>query len=251
MVDQNILGIPVEEQTKKEVLDKIKKYLETPSENRSEFFHIVSLNPEILVSASENEKFKRIIRSAQIRIRDGAGIGLAGAILGLKTGERFTGVELVEELLKYASSSERPVLLIGGLPKVAESLAECYSQKFPSGTYLGFEGYKNIKKPTPQEEEAVLSIIHDRTPQIVLAAFNSPDTEMWLYEHRDELKGVVCASVGGAFNYLSGSVRRPPFFIRKIGMEWFWRLVTQPWRWKRQLRLIKFGYLVFRQKLGV
>jgi len=251
MRTSSILGIPVEDQTKEEVLDKIKKYLQTASQNHSDFFHIVSLNPEILVSAYENEKFREVVRSAQIRIRDGVGVAVAGKILGVETGERFTGVELVEELLKYASDSERPVLLIGGLPKVAESLAECYSQKFPSGTYLGIEGYQNIKKPTKEEEEAILSIINDRTPQIVLAAFNSPDTELWLYDHRDKLKGMVCASVGGAFNYLSGTIRRPPLFIRKIGMEWLWRLITQPWRWRRQLRLIKSGYLVFRQKLGV
>lgn len=246
---KTILDIPIENQSREIILDKIKKYIKEDSGTATEFFHIVSLNPEIMVATAENVEFKEVVQSAQIRIKDGSGIGVAGALLGVDTGERFTGVELTEELLKYASSLERPIVLIGGGDDLAEDLVVCYSQKFPSGTYLGVQGIKNIKKPTKEEEQKLFSIVADRTPQIILAAFGSPDTELWFYRNREKLKGVVCASVGGSFNYLSGRVSRPPEVVRKLGMEWLWRLITEPWRWKRQLRLIKFGYLVCREKM--
>lgn len=250
VMKNTMLSIPIDNSTRKDILEKIIKYISSNSKKNKDMYHIVSLNPEIIVSAAEDKIFKEIVTSAQVRIRDGAGIALAGKMLGVNTGDRMTGVELMEELIEYAYHTSRRVLLIGGEGKIAERLADCYNKKYQSGLYLGVEGYKKLKERTKQEDEKLFSIVADWTPQIVFAAFNSPQTEIWLYENRDKFRGMVCASVGGAFNYLSGNVRRPPQFIRKVGFEWLWRLITEPWRWRRQLRLFKFGYLVLKQKLG-
>lgn len=241
---QMILGIPVENGTKKSVLEKIKKYIGTTTE----FVHIVSLNPEIMVEAVNNQVFNKIVRTAQVRITDGIGVVLAGRILGRPVGERLTGVELVEELVKYAAYAERPIMLIGGGDKIAEKLAKCYSSKYPSGRFLGVQGYKNKYKPTKEEDEKLFSIVAEMAPQIVFVSFGSPWSETWLYENRERLQGMVCASVGGAFDYLSDTVQRPPRVVRRIGMEWLWRLITQPWRWKRQLKLITFILLILRER---
>lgn len=240
-----ILNIPIRPETKKTILEKIKKYLQKPEG----FFHIVSINPEILVQAQNNEEYKKVLATAQIQICDGFGIVLAGKILGIDVGERVTGVDLMEELVKLASYLDCHITLIGGKHNLANKLAECYNEKFHVRNFIGLEGFHDILNPTAEETEKISSIVADFTPQIILASFGSPAQELWFQRNADKLQGIMCVGVGGAFNYLSGEVARPPKFIRHIGMEWLYRLIREPWRWRRQLRLFKFLYLVLKQKI--
>jgi len=85
-------------------------------------------------------------------------------------------------------------------------------------------------------------------PHLVFVAFGSPYQELWIARHSNQFGKSVVMGVGGAFDYLSGHVYRAPEFIRKIGLEWFFRLLSQPWRWKRQLSLLKFIKLVLQEK---
>ena len=94
----------------------------------------------------------------------------------------------------------------------------------------------------------ISSIVVGYKPHFVFVAFGSPDQELWIGRHKKILSGRVVIGVGGAFDYLSNNIKRAPVVIQKIGMEWLYRLVIQPWRWKRQLKLIKFVWLVIRQK---
>lgn len=244
MLKKNLLGISVESLSKKDILEKIKKYLHDPKG----FYHIVSLNPENLVVAQEDKTFKEVIETAQIKIIDGAGIVLAAHILGFDVGERLTGVELMEELIRRANNIRLRVLLIGGKPDLALRLAQCYQVKMLQAKFKGTIGIKNIKKPEKAEEEAIFSIVSDFRPHIVFVAFGSPDQELWLYRHRDQFKDCLCMGVVGAFDYLTGEIARAPMFLRKIGLEWLFRLFVQPWRWRRQLRLVEFLFLVFKQR---
>lgn len=247
-MDQNkLLGIKVSSETKLSILYKIKKYIEQPVG----FFHIVSLNPENLVIAQENLEFKKALDSAQIKLIDGVGIVLAGRLLGIEVGERVTGVELMAELVKLASKMRLRVLLIGARGNLAEELANCYQRKYSQAKFLGMEGIKDIKNPLKNEEERIFSIVADFKPHLVLVAFGSPDQELWIERHKKNFNGCIVMGVGGAFDFLSGKVKRAPVFIRKIGLEWLFRLLYQPWRWRRQLRLIKFSWLIFWELFSV
>lgn len=239
-----LLGITIRSETKISILEKIKKYLDKPIG----FFHVVSLNPENLVVAQQNKEFKKVVETAQIKIIDGVGIVLVGHILGIQIGERLTGVELMKELIGIASHRRLRVLLIGGKPNLALSLSNCYQQTYPQAKFLGDYGIKNIKNYQKIEGNRIFSIVADFRPHIVLVAFGSPDQELWLYRHRDHFKNCLCMGVGGAFDYLSGAVQRAPQFIQTIGLEWLYRLTHQPWRWRRQLRLIEFSWLVVKEK---
>lgn len=245
MRSNKVLGITIIPETKSNVLEKIIKYIRQPAD----FFHIVSLNPENLVVATENESFKRVIETAQIKIVDGIGIVLAGRWLGIKVGERVTGVSLMEELIKVASFRRLRVLMIGGKENLADELVECYSKQFPEAKFKGIQGIENIKNPKKDEETNIFSIVADYKPQLVFVAFGSPDQELWIDRHKKEFVGCVVMGVGGAFDYLSNNIKRAPVFIQKLGLEWLFRLLNQSWRWKRQLRLIKFMWLVFAQLL--
>ncbi|MCX7881371.1 MAG: WecB/TagA/CpsF family glycosyltransferase [Patescibacteria group bacterium] len=245
MKSKKILGITITSQSKKEILEKIKKYIR----QSVDFCHIVSLNPEILIIAQENKEFKKVIETAQIRIIDGVGIILAARLLGFEVGERLTGVELMKELVKIASENRLRVLLIGGKGNLADRLADCYQKKYPQAKFLGIEGIKNIKNPQKTEEKIIFDIVSDYKPHLVLIAFGSPDQELWIERHKNKFSGCVVMGVGGAFDFLSGKVLRAPWFVRKSGFEWLFRLIIQPWRWRRQLRLIKFLWLVVKESI--
>jgi len=244
MKKNNILNITINPETKKTVLEKILLYIEKPTG----FLHIVSLNSENMVVATEDELFKRVIETAQIKIVDGIGVVLAGRWLGIEVGERVTGVGLMEDLLKVASDRRLRVLMIGGKENLALQLAQCYNNRFLKAMFKGLQGIKSIQNPDTVEEEKIFSIVADYKPHLVFVAFGSPDQELWIARHKKEFSNCVVMGVGGAFDYLSGKVIRAPGIIQKVGFEWLFRLVNQPWRWKRQLRLFKFKGLILQEK---
>ena len=105
-----------------------------------------------MVISTENESFKRVVETAQMKIVDGVGIVLAGRWLGVEVGERMTGVGLMEDLLKMASDRRLRVLMIGGKENLADELAKCYKDQFPKAKFKGIQGIKNIQKPEVAEE---------------------------------------------------------------------------------------------------
>lgn len=245
MNNKNLLGIPIDNYSKKEILEKIIKVIK----NGREFCHVVSLNPENLVVAQQNKAFKNAILTAQIRLIDGIGIVTAGRLLGIPIGERYPGVDLFKDLLETASLIRLRVLLIGGRGKLADNIAKCYSVRSPRSEFKGFSGIQDINFPKKQEEEKIFSIVADLKPNLVFVAYGSPAQELWIERHKNMFKNCVCIGVGGGFDFIGGEVSRAPKILRSIGCEWLWRLLHQPWRWKRQLRLVKFVCLVLKQKL--
>ncbi len=244
MSKKTFLGITLPTLSEKQVLEYILKFIQSPKG----ICQIVSLNPEILVLTDQDKRFKDIIRTAQITIIDGTGIVMAARWLNIATGPRLTGVDLCKRLLDMAGDIRLTVLLIGGRGNLAYKVAECYEQLYPEANFYGIEGIKDIKNPRKEEEAEIFSIVRRMKPCLVIAAFGSPDQEIWLDRHTKEFNGMVVMGVGQGLDVLGGKVRRAPFILRKSGLEWLYRLLTQPWRWRRQLRLIKFGWLVLKEK---
>ncbi len=242
----SIFGIPVDDRSAEIVLEQIKKGLKA----RREFTHVVSLNPENLVVAKGDPEFRKIVVEAQIRINDGIGTVLAVQILNGVKVPRLSGVDLMHQLVKWSSNESLRVLLIGGKGNLAEELADCYNRSYTASKFKGVEGYANIKSQSEEETEKLLAIVADLRPHLIFLAFGSPDQEKWVYRNRASLQGIVCIGVGGAFDYLGGRVKRAPGIIRSVGLEWFFRLVRQPWRWRRQLRLVEFIWRVLIERLS-
>ncbi len=234
--NQTLLNIPLDHMSRSSILEKIVKSLKSPKG----FFHIVSLNPEILVETLGNDEFRDIVTAAQIRINDGSGIVLAAKLKGLRHVYRYTGVELMEDLLKLGSKQRLRIMLLGGRPKIAERIVECQIQAGSKAIFSATEGIKDIHNILEAEENDISAIVADFRPHILLVAYGSPFSEIWLYRHRKLLKNVICASVGGSFDYISGNVRRPPSIVRSLGLEYMYRLIMQPWRWRRQMNLLTF-----------
>lgn len=245
MKTNTLLGFTLPTESRKNVLEKIIKNMQ---EDR-QFQHVVSLNPEIITAGLQNKKFANVIRTAQITIVDGTGIVVAGKLLGIPVTMRITGTDLMSELMDLAGEMSLTVVLIGGNENVANTIAECYQQKYKTARFFGLEGFKDIANPTDAENEAVNSIVAAARPSLVFVSFGSPAQELWIDRHKDLFKHSTVLGVGGAFDFLSGNISRAPAFMRRAGLEWLYRLIIQPWRWKRQLNLITFMWFVLKQTL--
>lgn len=247
MNNNNILGISIQKNSPEHILEEIYKYTVNPTD----FFHIVSLNPENLVTAQTDDEFKWILNSAQIKIVDGIGVLIAGQLLQIDIGMRIPGVDLMQTLLESVQKEPLRVLFLGGRPNLAHQLAECYSKRRTQNQFKGTMGYENISHPTEDEERAIITIITDYKPHLIFASFGSPNQEKWFWNHRGMLNGTIGMGVGGGFDFLAGQVTRAPQVIRSFGLEWLFRLFIQPWRLKRQLRLITFIFLVIKQRFTI
>ncbi len=236
-----LLSLDLQKNTKKTILEKIDYYLEKPGPMR----HIVSINPENLVVAQQDKGFRLILQSGDVKLNDGIGIVLASILKGEKGIERYTGVDFMDDVIGHIQNRRLRVLLLGGSPNLAKELAECYQKKYPNVRFFGVNGIKSIKDYQEEDEGSlIIKEIAAIKPHFIFAAFGSPFQEKWFWNHRDQLQGIICAGVGGGFDFLSGRVQRAPKWVRKIGFEWLFRLLLQPWRLLRQLRLLKFMWYV-------
>lgn len=241
------LKIDIKPNSKEDVLERINKYIRSPYA----FFHIVSLNPENVMIAQKDSRFRNILSQGDIQIIDGVGIALGGSLLGIKVGERVTGVDLMDLMIQNAQEAGLRILLLGGKPNIAESLAECYQKKYPQNSFKGISGIEDIKSPKKTEESNIFSIVSAYKPQIIFAAFGSPWQEKWFWDHKEQLEGIICMGVGGGFDFAAGHVSRAPAWMRSIGIEWLYRLMIQPWRFRRQARLLSYIFLLIKVKMGL
>jgi len=180
---------------------------------------------------------------------------LAGKILGQPFKERVTGVELMKSMVKMADNFGLSVGLIGGRGDLAVKTAECLKKKHQNLKIFGLEGFKDVKKQTLAEKSLIISIIRDRKPQMLFVAFGAPYQEFFIDSLKNNLQPttynlqpIIALGVGGSFAEISGQVKRVPKWLDKLGLKWLWRLLCQPWRWRRQLALIEFIWLVLKEK---
>jgi N-acetylglucosaminyldiphosphoundecaprenol N-acetyl-beta-D-mannosaminyltransferase len=240
------LGIPLANPTKAEVLE----YMEKRQMSAAPFFHIVSINPETVVTAHQNPALRSIYQHADLALTDGIGVLLAARILGIRVPERVSGSALLPQLLDLAGRMRSRVVLIGSQANLAESIAKCYSASYPEATFVGSFGYQNVAHPTADEEKHINAIVSATRPHFVFVAFGTPAQELWIETHKDLLSGAVCMGVGGSFDYLSGAKQRPPSIVHRLGLEWLYRLIREPWRLGRQItRLPLFIGMVIAEKM--
>jgi N-acetylglucosaminyldiphosphoundecaprenol N-acetyl-beta-D-mannosaminyltransferase len=207
-------------------------------------------NPEQMVLAEEDQSFNQVLQRGDILIPDGVGLIIASKVLKSNDNsvieERIPGRVLVEDIIAIAKNDNLKILLIGG---------KAYSQTgvvIVNGVEIDWtSGYLDAFNPTEGEEVALQERIAQVEPDIIFVAFGAPMQEKWLVKHEVLLNqhGVKLGmAVGGTFDYLLKFVPSPPLIISKMGLEWLFRLVTQPWRYKRQLKLISFLGLVLEEK---
>ncbi len=216
--------------------DEVLEFISTGLQKSNEKYYIVTPNPELLVIAHKDRDYRNILNDAKLALPDGVGVILGAQLLGKPLKQRITGVDLVKSLCKHVSKRPITVGFLGAGPGVAEQTAECLHKLYP-GLRVGLvagEWNESLKF---------------KKVDILFVAFGSPKQEIWIKNNLKDLPVKVAIGVGGAFDFISGKTVRSPLLLRKLGLEWLFRLTIQPWRIKRQLSLITFIRLVFREKL--
>jgi len=206
--------------------------------------HLVTVNPEYIVQAHRLPAFRKVIEDADAALIDGIGLVFGLRLRGVRI-PRTTGVDFIETLARFAAQEDLALFLLGAGEGVAEKTKTALMQKNPTlfiaGTHSG--------SPKDIDFEEIKKLIHKAKPDILLVAYGSPAQDLWIARHQKELEVPVALGVGGAFDFISGTVSRAPQFLRVFGLEWLWRLILQPWRIKRIIdALIIFPWLVLTKK---
>ncbi len=233
----SILGITINTDSLDEVLQHIHHFIDQKTPH-----HITTVNTEFVMEARRNHAFKAVLDQADLCLADGAGILLAARLLKQPIPPRITGVDLVHFLAREAANEGYSIFLLGGEYGVAERTKEILVERHPGlkivGTHHGFP-----------EEPGLVEMIKKAHPDILLIAWGAPKQDVWIAKHKKELNIPVMMGVGGTFDFIVGKQKRAPKLWREHGLEWLWRLLNEPWRWKRQLALPQMFLLIAIQKL--
>jgi N-acetylglucosaminyldiphosphoundecaprenol N-acetyl-beta-D-mannosaminyltransferase len=226
---ENLLGVNVSNETYEQITEKL---LDRIRHNQKSF--IVAINPEKIMKAQNDAQLMELLNKADFQIPDGVGILLASKLRGGKIRQRVTGIDLMMHLCKAFAKNNKSIFLYGGQPGVAEKACECLKILYPGINITGvLNGYE-------KDEQIVRSTINRANPDIVFVALGSPVQEYWIVNNMNHLSAQVFQGVGGSFDVISGRVKRAPSIFRRFGLEWLYRLLKEPVRWKRQTILPKF-----------
>ena len=235
-----ILGVRLDDVTLNETLDIIEDFIASGQPHA-----IVTTNTEFVMAAQTDEEFRNILNSADLSFPDGVGLIWGLRLLGVQLREHVRGTDTVERLMERAATKGYNVFLLGGAEGVAEVAADKLRERYPrlkiAGTYAG--------SPDPMLDDVTVEIIRKAGHvDILLVAYGAPAQEKWIARNIHRLGVPVAMGVGGVFDFIAGRAKRAPLWVRRIELEWLYRLLQQPWRWRRQLALPKFAMRVLALK---
>ena len=204
---------------------------------------LVTLNPEIIVQAASQGALNEALKHADLSVADGVGILWAARRRGVRLPERVPGVELMTRLLERGGSDLR-VYFLGAKPGVAERAAGVAKARF--GTTVAGVQHGYFKRP--KDVPAVIQAVSESGAQLLLGGLGEGQ-ELFLHTHRAALGVPLMIGVGGALDVLAGEVKRTPEWTHKLGLEWAYRVGSDPKRWHRFPRLLKFVQIVLADRV--
>lgn len=239
---RTVLGVDISVMDAPEFMNHVHEALDRGETGEQGMF-IATVNPEFLVDARTDPSFRETLGRTSLNTADGAGICLALKLLHGIAQPRITGSDSTPRICQMCAVTGREVFLLGAAPGVAALAAERLQERIPglkiAGTYspasrtAGFETY-------PSDVQEGL-----RRAGAVFVALGAPAQERWIRENRRHLESCrLAVGVGGTFDFIAGVARRAPVWMRRSGLEWLYRLLAQPSRWRRMLKLPTFARLV-------
>ncbi len=187
---------------------------------------VVTINPEMVNNAVNNKEFAQIINSAELIIPDGIGVEIGLKILGYKV-RRIAGIEFSYRMIEECAKNSQSVALIGAKPEIVEKAKQNLENEIQN-LYITYahDGYFD-------DDTEILDNLKVRQPRLVLCALGSPKQEEFIAKAKEILPNALFVGVGGSFDVWSGVVERAPEIYQKLGLEWLYRTVKEPKRFKR------------------
>ncbi|PKM51329.1 MAG: glycosyltransferase [Firmicutes bacterium HGW-Firmicutes-7] len=224
----NILGVHFDAVTTNEATKKTLGFLNDDKKRM-----IFTANPEIVMEATKNRDFLHIINKGDLTVADGIGVVIGAKIIKHPLPERVAGYDLVQNIFENIKNTNKTAYFFGASPGVAKKAAKKMMSLHKGLKIIGIhDGYFD-----QEEEKKIRFEINQLKPDLLLIGLGAPRQEKWIFENIEMLDVKVCIGIGGSFDVMSGEVKRAPKIFIKLGLEWFYRLITQPTRFKRMMKL--------------
>ena len=236
-----VLNIWVDDCTMEKALRQVDSFVK----NNKGLKTVFASNPEKNYSVPENKILYESFRNADLLLPDGIGMVLAANFLHGAQIERVPGCELMQNICKLSADKGYKIFIYGAKEEVNKSAVEEIKKKYPSVKIAGRQnGYLCEEKM-----DDLIKRINESEAQILFLALGSPRQEIWISKYRHQLTNIkVCQGIGGTLDVLAGNVKRAPEFYCNMGLEWFYRLISEPKRIKRQAKLPLFAIQVLIRK---
>lgn len=235
----DVMGVRFDNVTMEDALKKAEQMLASEGAD-----YVVTPNSEIVYEAMGSKEMEDLLNGASLVLPDGAGVVLGAKILGTPLKEKVAGVEFADGVLGLLAQKGGSVYLLGSKPGVAELAAEKMLAKHPGLTIAGLaDGYF-------KEEGPVIEKINAAHADVLFVCLGAPKQERFMTAHRQELNVRLMAGLGGSLDSFAGTVKRAPRWMINCSLEWLYRLIKEPKRFKRMLRLPKFLWAVVCRRMG-
>ena len=229
----DIMGLQFDNITMEEALDAAKALLQGEHAAR-----VVTPNAEIAYEALHDENMRMLLNSAELMLPDGAGVVLASKILKTPLKQKVAGVDFADGLLGVLETTGQSLYLLGSKPGIGELAAQKMMQKHPRLRIAGIaDGYF-------QDEAPVIDKINASGADVLFVCLGAPKQEQFMARHQKALHVKLMAGLGGSLDSFAGTVKRAPKWMIRLNLEWLYRLIKEPKRFKRMLRLPKYLWAV-------
>ena len=230
----DVLGVGFDNLTLKEAVEKA---------SRLRGGYVVTPNPEIVWMARKDGKLRQALHDASMVLPDGIGIIYGARMLSRPLKSRVTGIDFASAFIEKLASENKKIFLFGAKPGVAELAAEKLKEKYTGLDICGTaHGYSTDDVP-------VIAAINEAKPDFLLVCLGAPKQEIWMHEHAGKVSAGLMAGLGGVLDVYAGVAERAPEAWRRAGFEWLYRLIKQPSRFKRMLKLPLFLFAVIGQRI--
>lgn len=234
----NILGIKVNRISYEELYKQVLSYVKGATHKI-----IFTPNPEIIYKAKDDAQFCDLLNQADIGLPDGIGVLVASRISGDRISQRITGIDAFTFLCEKMVGK---IYLLGSKPGIAKKAKAQLEKSYPGIEIVGFnDGYFS-----DDQSDHIIDLINQSRAEILFVGLGSPRQENWLIQNRDKLNVKVSMVIGGSMDVVSGTIKRSPELMIKLNIEWLYRLIQEPWRYKRMLVLPKFIFSVILDRLS-
>ncbi|MEK5642518.1 glycosyltransferase [Paenibacillus rhizosphaerae] len=229
-----IMGIPFPKLTMEQSVELLQDVID---QKEQRLFHVVTGNPEIVMSCQKDAQLRQIVDEAGLVTADGIGIVMVSRVRGGSLPERVTGCDLLFKLLEEGDRKGWSFYFLGADEETSRQAVINIGKQYPGvairGRHHGFF--------TPEDEPRIVQEIADAAPDFLIVALGAPRAEKWIHSHKDKLHAKIAIGVGGSLDIIGGKVKRAPAAWQRLNLEWLYRLISQPSRWRRQLILPRFA----------
>lgn len=234
----DVLGVQYDNITMAEALDCGREIL-----RGSKTAYCVTPNAEMAYDALHHEEFRDVLNSASLVLPDGAGVVLGAKILKTPLKQKVAGIEFAQNMLPIYEELGSRLYLLGSKPGVAELAAKKMLEKHPQLCICGtHDGYF-------QDENEVIAAINKAGADVVYVCLGAPKQEYFMYRNRDRLQVKMMVGLGGTLDGIAGTVKRAPRWMIKLQLEWLYRLIKEPRRIGRMMRLPKFVFAAIKKRM--